>query len=113
MKRKTIQAVATHAILLITLALVAFPMYYAFVMATHTHQDAYAFPPILSPGRELWNNLKEAWSRVNMETLLKNSLIIAVVVSIGKIIFSILAAFAFTHFRFREAGSYSSLYGDA
>ncbi|NLM40560.1 MAG: carbohydrate ABC transporter permease [Firmicutes bacterium] len=76
-------------------------MYYAFVMATHTHQDAYAFPPILSPGRELWNNLKEAWSRVNMETLLKNSLIIAVVVSIGKIIFSILAAFAFTHFRFR------------
>jgi sn-glycerol 3-phosphate transport system permease protein len=100
-KRKTIQAVATHAILLITLALVAFPMYYAFVMATHTHQDAYAFPPILSPGRELWNNLKEAWSRVNMETLLKNSLIIAVVVSIGKIIFSILAAFAFTHFRFR------------
>lgn len=76
-------------------------MYYAFVMATHTHQDAYAFPPILRPGKELLNNLKEAWTRVNMGILLKNSVIIAVVVSIGKIIFSILAAFAFTHFKFR------------
>ena len=101
MKRKTLHAIATHAILLFTLLVVAFPMYYAFVMATHTHQDAYAFPPILRPGKELLNNLKEAWTRVNMGILLKNSVIIAVVVSIGKIIFSILAAFAFTHFKFR------------
>ena len=32
---------------------------------------------------------------------LKNSAIIAVVVSVGKIAFSIMAAFAFTHFKFR------------
>ncbi|MGI6148434.1 MAG: ABC transporter permease subunit [Firmicutes bacterium] len=101
MKRKTINTVLTHAILIITLVAVAFPMYYAFVMATHTHQDAYAFPPILRPGNQLWNNLKEAWVRVNMGRLLTNSSIIAVVVAFGKIVFSILAAFAFTHFKFR------------
>ena len=45
--------------------------------------------------------MKTAWDRVNMGTLLKNSAIIAVVVSVGKIAFSIMAAFAFTHFKFR------------
>ena len=70
-------------------------------MATHTHQDAYAFPPVLRPGNQLIKNMKEAWKRVNMGTLLKNSAIIAITVSFGKIVFSILAAFAFTHFRFK------------
>lgn len=105
MKRKTIQAVLIHATLIVTLIAVAFPMYYAFVMATHTHQDAYAFPPILRPGNQLWNNMKVAWERVNMGTLLKNSTIIAGVVALGKIVFSILAAFAFTHFKFRDRKS--------
>ncbi|NLL48273.1 MAG: carbohydrate ABC transporter permease [Firmicutes bacterium] len=100
-KRKTVQNLLTHVVLLLTLFAVTFPIYYAFVMATHTHQDAYAFPPILTPGKQLWPNLKEAWSRVDMSVVLNNSLIIAVVVSFGKIVFSILAAFAFTHFKFR------------
>ncbi|HHT69321.1 MAG TPA: carbohydrate ABC transporter permease [Firmicutes bacterium] len=70
-------------------------------MATHTHQDAYAFPPILTPGDQLIPNIKEAWNRVDMSVVLNNSFIIAVLVSIGKIVFSILAAFAFTHFKFK------------
>lgn len=101
MKRKTINTILTHVILIITLLAVAFPIYYALIMATHTHQDAYAFPPILTPGNQLFINIKEAWNRVAMSTLLTNSLIIAVIVSVGKIIFSIMAAFAFTHFKFR------------
>lgn len=101
MNRKKLQNIGTHAILILTLLAVAFPIYYAFIMATHTHQDAYAFPPILTPGRQLLANVTEAWSRVDMSVVLNNSLIIAVVVSMGKIVFSIMAAFAFTHFKFR------------
>ncbi|NMA60787.1 MAG: carbohydrate ABC transporter permease [Firmicutes bacterium] len=99
--RKLITKIVIHLILISTLIVVAFPIYYALVMATHTHQDAYAFPPKLTPGKELFSNIKEAWQRVKMATLLKNSLIIAITVSIGKITFSILAAFAFTHFKFK------------
>ena len=99
--RKKLQHLGIHAILILTLLAVAFPIYYAFIMATHTHQDAYAFPPILTPGDQLMPNITEAWSRVDMSVVLNNSLIIAVIVSIGKIVFSILAAFAFTHFKFR------------
>ena len=100
-KRKTLQHLGIHTVLILTLIAVAFPIYYAFTMATHTHQDAYAFPPILTPGNQLIPNILEAWKRVDMGVVLTNSLIIAVLVSIGKIVFSILAAFAFTHFKFR------------
>lgn len=101
LNRKLLTHIGIHAILILTLIAVAFPIYYAFIMATHTHQDAYAFPPILRPGTQLWPNIKEAWQRVNMATLLTNSTFIAVSVAIGKITFSIIAAFAFTHFKFR------------
>ncbi len=60
--RKKLQHLGIHAILILTLLAVAFPIYYAFIMATHTHQDAYAFPPILTPGDQLMPNITEAWS---------------------------------------------------
>lgn len=101
MHRKMLTNIGIHAILIITLLAVIFPVYYALVMSTHTHQDAYAFPPKLIPGDQLFSNLKKAWSRVTMGTLLKNSMIIAISVSFGKIVFSIMAAFAFTHFKFK------------
>ena len=99
--RKLFTQIVIHAILIISLFMMFFPIYYALVMATHTHQDAYAFPPKLIPGNQLFSNIREAWQRVKMTTLLKNSTIIAVTVSFGKIAFSIMAAFAFTHFKFR------------
>jgi len=100
-KRKTLLNGLTHLVLITTLVAVAFPVFFTIVMGTHTHRDAYAFPPILIPGDQLWINITRAWDRINLGRLMFNSLYIAVVVAVGKIIFSILAAFAFTHFRFR------------
>ncbi len=100
-KRKTVLNFVTHAILITTLLMVAFPVFFTIVMGTHTHRDAYAFPPILIPGDQLWVNFVSAWERINLGRLMLNSLFIAVAVAVGKIVLSILAAFAFTHFRFR------------
>lgn len=100
-KRKTVLNFATHVILITTLLMVAFPVFFTIVMGTHTHRDAYAFPPILIPGDQLWVNIVRAWERINLGRLMLNSLFIAVAVAVGKIVLSILAAFAFTHFRFR------------
>ena len=58
--RKKLRNFLIHTVLILTLLAVAFPIYYAFTMATHTHQDAYAFPPILRPGNQLISNVKEA-----------------------------------------------------
>jgi len=50
------------------------------------------------------NNLKDAWERVDIGRLFFNSTLISVVVAIVKTILALLAAFAYTHFRFRGQG---------
>jgi sn-glycerol 3-phosphate transport system permease protein len=100
-KRKTLLNGLTHVILITILVAVAFPVFFTIVMGTHTHRDAYAFPPILIPGDQLWVNMTRAWERINLGRLALNSLFIAVAVAAGKIVLSVLAAFAFTHFKFR------------
>lgn len=102
-KRKTLINLVIHLVLISVLIGVAFPVYYTFVMATHTHRDAYAFPPILRPGQQLFTNMQRAWDRVNLGQLMTNSFIISITVAVGKIVFSVLAAFAFTHFKFKGA----------
>ncbi|HDL84793.1 MAG TPA: ABC transporter permease subunit, partial [Candidatus Acetothermia bacterium] len=87
---------------LIALALViAFPVIYALITSTLTFQQAYSYPPRLIPGNQLWNNIVNAWQRVNFGRLFINSTIISVVVAFVKIVLALLAAFAYTHFRFR------------
>jgi sn-glycerol 3-phosphate transport system permease protein len=46
-------------------------------------------------------NYTTAWNRVNLGRMLFNSTFIAVVVTFGKLVMSLLAAFAFTHFEFK------------
>ncbi|MBC7093462.1 ABC transporter permease subunit [Candidatus Bipolaricaulota bacterium] len=101
MSRKTLYKVGLHATLLLILIAVAFPLYFTFVMGTLTHQEAYAFPPKLVPGNQFFANVTEAWHRVNLGRLMANSALVAVAVAVGKIVLSVLAAFAFTHFHFR------------
>jgi len=66
-------------------------------------------PPKLTPGTQFIDNLKEAWSRINIGRLFFNSALISVVVAIVKTILALLAAFAYTHFKFPGQGLLFSL----
>lgn len=92
--------IVTHLLLLLTIAVVAFPLYYAFVVSSHTMADATARPPKLLPGGEILNNYAEAWERTNMGRLLLNSTLVSLGITFGKIIISVLSAFAIVYFRF-------------
>lgn len=109
MKRKTRQEILIHAILIILVIVLAFPVFFAMVTSTLSFQEAYKYPPKLIPGNQFINNLKEAWERVDMGRLFFNSTLISVVVAIVKTILALLAAFAYTHFKFRGQGLLFSL----
>jgi sn-glycerol 3-phosphate transport system permease protein len=104
MTRKTRQEILIHAILIILVIVLAFPVFFAMVTSTLSFQEAYKYPPKLIPGNQFMNNLKEAWERVNIGRLFFNSTLISVVVAIVKTILALLAAFAYTHFKFRGQG---------
>jgi sn-glycerol 3-phosphate transport system permease protein len=93
-------AVLVHVLLLACVAVIAFPLYYAFVISTQTVEQVIARPPVLRPSDHFVQNYLDAWNRSHMARLLWNSLIVAVVSTVGKITISMLSAFAIVYFNF-------------
>ena len=109
MTRKTRREIFIHAILIILVIVLAFPVFFALVTSTLSFQESYQYPPKLIPGHQFANNLKDAWERINIGRLFFNSTLISVVVAVVKTILALMAAFAYTHFRFRGQGLLFSL----
>jgi sn-glycerol 3-phosphate transport system permease protein len=93
--------VVVHALLLLAVAVIAFPLYYCFVISTQALDEVIQRPPVLVPSSYLVENYAEAWRRSGMGRLLVNSAIVAVGVAVGKIAISMLSAFAIVYFQFR------------
>jgi sn-glycerol 3-phosphate transport system permease protein len=90
-----------HALLIACIAVVVFPLYFAFVVSTQDLQQVVQRPPRLLPSSHLLENYVEAWHKASMGRMLFNSAVMAVTVAVGKIIISMLSAFAVVYFDFR------------
>ena len=93
----------THAFLIFGVLMIFFPIWLAFVASTVTHQEIVRPPMPLWPGTKLFENYRDAlFSGINIPvaTMLFNSLIMALGITIGKISISLLSAFAIVYFRF-------------
>ncbi len=100
--RKTVLApIFAHLVMIATVIVIMFPVIYAFLLSTQTPAEYYQFPPKLVPGASFVENVTFAWDRVNMGRLLLNTTFISITVAFGKIILSIIGAFAFVYFDFR------------
>jgi sn-glycerol 3-phosphate transport system permease protein len=100
-KRRDRSGIVAHAILVAAVAVLAFPLYYAFVISTQTLSQVTSLPPRPWPSTALVANYAEAWQRAQMGRLLLNSAIVALGVAFGKIAISLLSAFAIVYFNFR------------
>jgi sn-glycerol 3-phosphate transport system permease protein len=104
-------AYLTHGVLLLGVAIVAYPIYFTFVASTHTLQDVVQSPMPSLPGGELLGNYWQAvtaglgegsgTAAVGAGRMMFNSLVMALGIAVGKIAISIIAAFAIVYFRFR------------
>lgn len=93
----------THALMILGVLVVFFPIWLAFVASTVTQSEIVQPPMPLLPGSEFLENYKRAlFSGVNVpvSTMLFNSLVMALGITVGKIIISLLSAFAIVYFRF-------------
>ena len=97
----------THLILIIGVILVVFPVYIAFVASTQTAVQVEQAPMSLLPGSHFFENYKQILfdggglaSRAPVGRMLFVSLMMALGISFGKILISLLSAFAIVYFRF-------------
>ncbi len=100
----------THGVLIVGVAIVAFPIYMTFVASTNTLRDVVQIPMPVLPGGEFFTNYLQALTAglgegagtqsVGAARMMFNSLVMALGIALGKITISIIAAFAIVYFRF-------------
>jgi len=96
----------THVMLILGVVIVAFPVYVVFVASSLTAEDVLQAPMTLIPGPHLIENYRTVLmqgmgnSATPVGTMLMNSLIMALGISLGKIAISIISAFAIVYFKF-------------
>jgi sn-glycerol 3-phosphate transport system permease protein len=107
MQRIASSAWLPHAILWAGIAIVALPIYLAFVASTLTNQAIAQAPMSLLPGAYGVENYRDALLRGGVQRLsspvmsmMWNSLVMALVITAGKIAVSIISAYAVVFFRF-------------
>lgn len=99
LRHRVLGPVLSHAVMITAVLFIMFPMLYALLLATQTPSEYYNLSFI--PGDSLFTNISQAWNRVNMGRLLANTGFVAITVAVGKIILSVVGAFAFVYFDFR------------
>ena len=99
--------VLAHGIVLLGIAIMVFPIYVTFVASTSEMRDIVQPPLPLVPGPYLIDNYVEALKRgvsvaagPPVSLMLWNSLVMALIIAVGKIAISLLSAFAIVYFRF-------------
>lgn len=99
----------SHVMLIIgvlVVLVVLFPLYVAFVAATLDDKQVFQVPMTLIPGGHLWENISNIWQggvgnlKVPFSLLLLNSVVMALAITFGKIVVSVLSAYAIVYFRF-------------
>ena len=97
----------SHAVLILGVVAVAFPLYVTFVASTLSLKEIMQVPMSLIPGDQLIENYSQVLtsggtrnSKAAVSLMLFNSLVMALVIPLGKIVISIIASFAIVYFRF-------------
>jgi sn-glycerol 3-phosphate transport system permease protein len=111
-ERRTTWGMLAHAVLILGVLIVAFPVYLTFVASTQTADAIVQAPMSLLPGSHFFENYQAALfgrgagagSTAPVARMMTVSLISALVITFGKIAISLLSAFAIVYFRFPFKG---------
>ncbi|MFB7291417.1 carbohydrate ABC transporter permease [Actinacidiphila glaucinigra] len=90
-----------YAILIVAAMISAFPFYWTIVAATRSNAELAASPPALLPGGNLAHNFRQVLEQADIGKALLNSLVVSGSVTVGTVLCSTLAGFAFAKLRFR------------
>jgi sn-glycerol 3-phosphate transport system permease protein len=106
-ENRPLSTLIAHLVLVLGILVVAFPIYYTFVASTLSLQQILRPPLPLLPGDQFAENYGEALfggvgriGGVDVARLLFNTTVVALAIAVGKIVISILSAYAIVFFRF-------------
>ena len=105
-ENRPVSTFVSHAVLLAGIAIVLFPIWITIVAASHDAARLLQVPLPLGLGDQFYENLKEVVGKgvgnsAPLGIMLFNSLVMALMIAIGKIVVSLLSAYAIVYFDFK------------
>lgn len=107
-ENRPLLSILAHFVLLLGVAIVALPVWITFVGASHEAERMLQTPIPMLPGDQFFVNLRQTLWGSGLEgtntapvwMMLMNSMIMALMIAVGKIAISLLSAFAIVYFKF-------------
>jgi cellobiose transport system permease protein len=95
-----------YLVLVVSLVLSVFPLYWMLVMASRTNDEIAQIPPPLTPGSRLGHNVSQLFANEDVQFVesLVNSFVVAATITVSTVVLSSLAGFAFAKLRFPGRG---------
>lgn len=87
-----------HLILLVAVAIIGFPLFYALLVATQSNFEVIRYQ--FWPGSALRENWEFMMNQLGLWRFMINSFFIAVAVALGKVVFSLFAGLGLVYFRY-------------
>lgn len=98
--RRPVRTALRHIFLVLGGLVSLFPFYWMLVLASRPSSAIYKYPPVLTPGDRLGENIRTITDKINIWAAMANTALVAVTVSVLVLLISSLAAFAFAKFDF-------------
>ncbi|UKS27811.1 carbohydrate ABC transporter permease [Paenibacillus sp. HWE-109] len=96
-----LQNTFVYTLLVICSVLVLYPIFYTFSSALMTPEEASAYPPRFLPSGFYWGSILAVFKLVPIGKFITNSFIVAIIIMVGQLITSSMAAYAFANIRFK------------
>ena len=96
-----IQMILTYLFLAVMGIVIIFPFYWMIITSLKTGEEIKALVQTFYPHVVRWENYTDAFQRLDFGVLLRNTLLVGILSTIGTIITTILAAYAFARLTFK------------
>ena len=96
-----ISLIITYAFLLLMGLIIIFPFYWMIITSLKTGEEIQSLVQTFYPHVVRWENYTEAFQRLDFGTLLRNTLIVGIISTLGTLVTTILAAYAFARLTFK------------
>lgn len=94
-------SIVRHAVLILLGGIVAYPFFFMVSTSLKTFFEAIAVPPTIFPSELHPENYVEAWNKAPWGRYFANTFLVAGLITVGEIVTSVLAAYAFAQMGFK------------
>ncbi len=102
-QKKILRTILIEIGLIAISVIILLPIFLALTMSLKKPAEVFVYPPKIFPNSFYIQNYISAFNSINLGRLMLNSLIMSIIITLGKTVFGIFSGYAFSNFKFKGA----------